>query len=93
LDEINFPNPNESNPENSEDEFNLQDFDFNESPKIDQSAKLPQARTINDDMCYYLKPPSTAKLNVRVSANCPILTNERMFLRFEFICYIALNIL
>ena len=29
--------------------------------------KFPQMRTIEEDVCYYLKPPSTAKLNIKVN--------------------------
>ena len=61
LDEINSLNPNESNLED------FQDFDSNESPHVDQSSNLPLTRSNYDDMCYYLKPPATAKLNVRVN--------------------------
>ena len=28
--------------------------------------KFPQMRTIKDDVCYYLKPPPTQKLNIKV---------------------------
>ena len=28
--------------------------------------KFPQMRTIEEDVCYYLKPPPTAKLNIKV---------------------------
>ena len=61
LDEINSLNPNESNLED------FQDFDSNESPNLSQSSNLPLTRTNSDDMCYYLKPPATQLLNVRVS--------------------------
>ena len=58
LDEINSLNPDESNLED------FQDFDSNESPNLGRSSNLPLT---SDDMCYYLKPPATAKLNVRVN--------------------------
>ena len=29
--------------------------------------KFPQMRTIEEDVCYYLKPPPTAKLNIKVN--------------------------
>ena len=28
--------------------------------------KFPQMRTIEEDVCYYLKPPPTQKLNIKV---------------------------
>ena len=28
--------------------------------------KFPQMRTLEVDVCYYLKPPPTAKLNIKV---------------------------
>ena len=29
--------------------------------------KFPQMRTIEEDVCYYLKPPPTQKLNIKVN--------------------------
>ena len=42
----------------------FQDFDSNQSPNLDRNTLFPLT---GDDMCYYLKPPSKLKLNVRVS--------------------------
>ena len=30
-------------------------------------SKFPQMRTIEEDVCYYLKPPPTQKLNIKVN--------------------------
>ena len=40
------------------------DFDL-QTPDFDRKRQL--SRSMNDDVCYYLKPPSTALLNVKVS--------------------------
>ena len=40
------------------------DFDL-QNPDFDRKRQL--SRSMNDDMCYYLKPPSTALLNVKVN--------------------------
>ena len=39
-------------------------FDL-QNPDFDRKRQL--SRSMNDDVCYYLKPPSTALLNVKVS--------------------------
>ena len=39
-------------------------FDL-KNPDFDRKRQL--SRSMNDDVCYYLKPPSTALLNVKVS--------------------------
>ena len=39
------------------------DFDL-QNPDFDKKSQL--SRSMNDDVCYYLKPPSTALLNVKV---------------------------
>ena len=39
-------------------------FDL-KNPDFDKKRQL--SRSMNDDVCYYLKPPSTALLNVKVN--------------------------
>ena len=53
-------NPDHQNRDDYEDEF-----DFDDNSNGDQIHEL-DSTSINDDMCYYLKPPSTALLNVKV---------------------------
>ena len=60
LDEIDSLNPNESKLERTE---NFQNFDSHETPNLDRS----NIKWIMENTCYYLKPPPTALLNVRVS--------------------------
>ena len=70
-----------------------QDFDSNQSPDLDRSILLPLTRSKSDDMCYYLKPPSKLKLNVRVSTWWQILTKKvfRFLIRhlhiFQSFCF------
>ena len=33
----------------------------------DFDRKMQLSRSMNDDVCYYLKPPSTALLNIKVN--------------------------
>ena len=65
-------------------EEDFQDFDSNQSPNLDRNTLLPLT---SDDMCYYLKPPATAWLNVKVSTWCQILTKKILdFIPIQDIC-------
>ena len=61
LDGFDEENPNFIEQQFNPDIFNdnLNDFDL-QTPEFD-------SRSMNDDMCYYLKPPSTALLNIKVN--------------------------
>ena len=52
---------------NDDDYDDYESMDIIDEKDADFHRKPAFLRAINDDMCYYLKPPSTALLNVKVS--------------------------
>ena len=61
------PDPDYGYDNDNDDDDDYESIDFIDQKDADFNHKAAILRSINDDMCYYLKPPSTAILNVKVS--------------------------